>query len=235
MNTEIMEKEFLGGRYIVTSSSDVFRVKDGKRKKVNKILTPKGKLVVYLDNGVSSRQYSVGKIVAQCFVENPNHYRYVNYIDGDPTNNVYTNLVWSTKNVPRAIRKTKHDGEKKKLVAFLESTPADEISYNQAETVRRRLNDETYAEISEALHISKQAANKIVLNIIGNDTAAQAKLTLINKQISALSEKIERKERRISALKNCECQATKVLEQMKLELNELYQKRLVLEGNGDHV
>lgn len=38
---------------------------------------------------------AVHRLVAEEFVENPNNYRYVIHIDGNPYNNHYTNLKWS--------------------------------------------------------------------------------------------------------------------------------------------
>lgn len=38
----------------------------------------------------------VHKIVAECFIENTNKYKYINHIDSDKTNNSISNLEWCT-------------------------------------------------------------------------------------------------------------------------------------------
>jgi hypothetical protein len=43
---------------------------------------------------VRLRERSPGTLVARAFVENPNGYKFVRYIDGDSTNAMFTNLKW---------------------------------------------------------------------------------------------------------------------------------------------
>lgn len=228
------------GRYIVTSFGDFYRIKNGERKNVNKFVTSKGRQVVYLDNGVNSRQYSVGKIVARCFVDNPEGYSYVNYIDGDPTNNVYTNLVWSPHNMPRTARQEKRKSESEILRAYLQSTPPEKISYNQSEVIRGRLNGQTYAQIAKRLNISKQAANKIILNITGNNPTNKVQTSLLEKRISELEKKILKKESRISILEDHLNSAKSSLDLLKSEADSLTRElqfcgSQIIEGDGETV
>ena len=41
-----------------------------------------------------NKTYFVHKLVALCFVDNPNNYKYIKHIDGNFENNEYTNLMW---------------------------------------------------------------------------------------------------------------------------------------------
>ena len=41
------------------------------------------------------KSWSVHQLVAQCFVENPENCRYIKHIDGNPLNNVASNLRWT--------------------------------------------------------------------------------------------------------------------------------------------
>lgn len=221
MCNHIFEKEIFDGKYIVTSVGDIYRIKNGVRKKLHKTITLKGIQVVSLNNGEYSRQYSVGRLVAESFVPNPQNYHYVNYLDNDPTNNDYKNLVWSQKNVPRNIRKTQITEEKELLTKFVESNPYSSMNSNQAAVIKMRIEGKTYAEISNSLNISRQAANQIILKIIGDKAERQAKIKLFREQIDQIKNKISSKSNKILKLQNELDKSNSALRSLTQELNLL--------------
>lgn len=84
--------------------SNFGRVLSKKRKKET-ILKPfmagnsgkkKGYLRVRLHDGVSFKDFSIHRLVAEAFVQNPNNKQFVNHIDGDKMNNLAENLEWCT-------------------------------------------------------------------------------------------------------------------------------------------
>lgn len=221
MCNHIFEKEIFDGKYIVTSVGDIYRIKNGVRKKLHKTITLKGIQVVSLNNEKYSRQYSVGRLVAESFVPNPQNYHYVNYLDNDPTNNDYKNLVWSKKNVPRNIRKTQIEEEKELLTKFVESTSYDNMNPNQAATIKMRIEGKTYAEISDSLNISRQAANQIILKIIGDKAEQQTKIKFIREQIDRIKEKINVKSDKILKLQSELDKSNNSLQSLTANLNRL--------------
>lgn len=66
-----------------------------------------GKGYAYVMLYLNSKHYKrfVHRLVAQAFIENPNHKKEVNHIDGNPRNNYYGNLEWVSRreNVAHAL------------------------------------------------------------------------------------------------------------------------------------
>lgn len=80
--------------------------KDGRiySKKIKKLLKTKPNSMGYfkrslIDDKNHQQGVSIHRLVAECYVVNPDpeHYDIVNHIDGNPSNNHYTNLEWCTK------------------------------------------------------------------------------------------------------------------------------------------
>jgi len=86
-------------RYLVSNMGRVKSIgkyNTCKRDILSPMTDPSGyyHVVLYKDN--TRKDISIHRLVAICFVPNPNGYKYVNHIDEDRKNNVSTNLEWCT-------------------------------------------------------------------------------------------------------------------------------------------
>ena len=59
----------------------------------------------------------IHRLVAKCFLDNPNNYNYINHIDCNKENNMFYNLEWCTNeyNIKQAWRDGLCDKQKKKI------------------------------------------------------------------------------------------------------------------------
>ncbi len=78
-------------RYGVNALGEVINFKTGRILKVDN--SAKGYGRVQLDGA----KYYIHKLVASVFVDNPKGWKYVIHKDGNPANNIYTNLSWTFK------------------------------------------------------------------------------------------------------------------------------------------
>ena len=97
--------------------------------------------------GAAYGSISVHRLVADTWIDNPNHYKEVNHIDGDKDNNSVENLEWTTRseNVLHAYRtglnKGRHKGTPVRIVETGETFEsqrecARRIGGNQANIAR---------------------------------------------------------------------------------------------------
>lgn len=101
-------KDIVGyeGRYQVSNigrikSLQEWNVNKGKFRYRERIMSPtdngNGYLIVSLKNGNKRKNYYVHRLVATAFVSNPRNVNYINHLDYNKTNNVFSNLEWTTQ------------------------------------------------------------------------------------------------------------------------------------------
>ena len=84
------------GRYLVTETGSIFTmgIKGGSRFH-RQIPRTNGK--GYLRATIDRHDEYIHRIVAKCFIPNPNGYNEINHRDGNKTNNEASNLEWCTR------------------------------------------------------------------------------------------------------------------------------------------
>jgi hypothetical protein len=85
-------KKFRDTDYYISENGDVFRF--GKKRKPD--CDPRGYCRVSISKNGISKRYKVHRLVAELYVENPQQKEFVNHIDGNPSNNHFSNLEWVT-------------------------------------------------------------------------------------------------------------------------------------------
>ncbi|NFF21812.1 hypothetical protein FDF76_12995 [Clostridium botulinum] len=99
--------------------------------------------VVKLFKNKTKKEFKIHRLVAEAFIPNPNNYKVVNHIDGNPLNNIVDNLEWCSQkmNVAHAIN--------------------HELSVHRINTIDRTTmiellnNNFSYDEIAQTLGIAK--------------------------------------------------------------------------------
>ena len=80
---------------IIKYKRDGFRNYPGKYLKTETIVEGYQRIVLMKD-GIKKR-YMCHRLVAETFIPNPENKPYINHIDGNPSNNVISNLEWCTQ------------------------------------------------------------------------------------------------------------------------------------------
>ena len=89
--------EDFGERYKVSNFGNVDSLNyrgRGKRKRMINCNTTKGYMRANLTINGKPKMFLVHRLVAMCFIPNPNNYKQVNHIDGNKLNNHVSNLEW---------------------------------------------------------------------------------------------------------------------------------------------
>ena len=79
------------GLYTIDENGNI-KNKDGYQKKIN--VAKNGYCIVDLYKNNIRHTYTVHRLVAQAFLDNPYNLDVVNHKDGDKTNNCVSNLEW---------------------------------------------------------------------------------------------------------------------------------------------
>ena len=83
--------------YYVDQNGIIYSKKYGKTRIIKQQNHYKGYKIVTLTNKESKKTLKVHRLVALAYLPNPLHKDQVNHIDGNKTNNVLSNLEWSTQ------------------------------------------------------------------------------------------------------------------------------------------
>jgi predicted XRE-type DNA-binding protein len=154
MNEEFKEIA-LSPRYLVSNLGRVISLYSGKD-----LLQTKGQsgyLTVVICDGFRVTQ-RVHRLIAEAFVPNPDNKPYVNHIDCIKTNNLYTNLEWTTP-----AENIEHAYANNRITNIGENANLAKISRETAMSVLI-LSREGFknCEIVEALSLTKSIVSKIV-------------------------------------------------------------------------
>lgn len=114
------------GFYEVSDHGRVARVDKGKRHEIKiQVNVKNGYCYAYLSKNGKVKAYRVHRLVAEHFIKRKEGSTQVNHKDGDKTNNMYSNLEWTTpsENQTHRYRVLKKDGggRPKKKIKCLET------------------------------------------------------------------------------------------------------------------
>lgn len=90
MKEEFKEYEYQGLKYKVSNTGKVFGVRGELKQRINK----DGYKEVTLGSGDKRTTFRIHRLVAICFISNPNNLPEVNHKDYNRTNNSVDNLEW---------------------------------------------------------------------------------------------------------------------------------------------
>ena len=83
--------------YQVSNCGRVKSIKFGKERILKPVPNSFGYLFVNLCKDGKVKAFTVHRLVAEAFLDNPNNYKEVNHKDENKTNNVVTNLEWCNR------------------------------------------------------------------------------------------------------------------------------------------
>ena len=85
-------KQFRDTPYYVTEDGDVYR----NGKKLKSFNNGEGYLFLTIYHNKTRKAFYIHRIVAECYIPNPNNLPEVNHNDGNKSNNNISNLYWCT-------------------------------------------------------------------------------------------------------------------------------------------
>lgn len=141
-------------KYIVTRSGDVYSYwKNHKKWKKQKL---RENTNGYLRANIHSSDFYIHRLVAICYLENPNKYNEVNHKDGDKHNNCVENLEWCNRsqNNKHAFTTGLRSYDELSRMAKMPKRKSRKITFSDAEEIRKIVG-KTDKEIAEIYGISR--------------------------------------------------------------------------------
>lgn len=136
------------------------RVKSFKRK-TPRILQPAcnnmGYLYVFLPNGIKPKWFLVHRLVATCFIPNPENKPEVNHIDGHPLNCHVNNLEWCTRS------ENNQHAYDTGLKAQGEDRSDSKLTNEQARFIRLNPDNLTQSQLAKIFGVSRAMIGDIQL------------------------------------------------------------------------
>jgi len=126
-----------------------------KRGKIQKKYIRRNYWCVWLNKNNKSTPFSIHRLVATHFVDNPEGKRYVNHIDGDKLNNYADNLEWCT-----AKENTMHAIDNR-LIVFSNGEEARNSKLKEEQIVYILKSDLTQQELSDMFNVSRSNISAI--------------------------------------------------------------------------
>ena len=150
-------KEFRDTGYFVTKNGEII----GKLKTLKPSITPSGYASVCLYFNGKYKTFLIHRMVAECYIPNPDNKPQINHKNGDKLNNDYTNLEWSTseENINHAIN----------ILGYrtLGDCPNSKLSINDMfEIYRCHINDGIYqTHLAKKYNVDTSTISRAIKNI----------------------------------------------------------------------
>lgn len=171
----IEEYKYINGynnKYCITNTGKVFvtdyRGKECWKEMKSRLISgyPSVGLRIFKDGKSIQKIYKIHRLVAEYFIENPNNYPVVNHIDGDKTNNVYTNLEWVTisDNTKHAIRTNLIKSSWNRELGIAAINLIENYNYNFAD-VQKLFKLKQRSQVYHFYHIGYKTFNLQVKNV----------------------------------------------------------------------
>lgn len=146
----------------VRSMDRIVTYSNGKKVKTKgKLLKPtikkNGYCYVSLSKNGEKPKYDVHRLVAKAFLDNPCGYPVVNHIDGCKTNNMVSNLEWTTyeENIKHAFKNGLNKGTRGSINGQAILTESDVIQ------IKKLLKTMTGREIAKQFNVSESTISLI--------------------------------------------------------------------------
>ena len=144
--------------YQVSSFGRVKRIyKNGKQRVLKPMLNRNGYLEVCLSKNDKKKLFRIHRLVALCFIPNPDNKPHINHIDGCKFNNFVENLEWVT-----GSENIRHAFDTGLLVGIQGENRSDsKLSNEQARYIRENPNNLTQRQLADLFGIHQVTIGKI--------------------------------------------------------------------------